>query len=118
MRLTIGPSGEVTIDTDDPQQVIAVVKGLRNGSAPTKPAKGKKKLRAELESYDEPLSAQLVDAWNWLVANDNEAGSNSEEMAAGLGINPHTAVYRIAQLVKKDLAHKVKPGRYRAGTSR
>jgi hypothetical protein len=117
MKLTITAGGDVIIDTDDPHHAVTVARALRNSTATEKKSHHKKKEPvAELESYDEPLSPQLVDAWNWLVANDKASGCRAEEMAAGLDINPHTAVYRLSQLLKKELIHRVRPGCYRAGS--
>lgn len=115
MKLTVTRDGDVIIETGDRHEAVAVARELRNGA---KPAKQRRKKRAELESAEESLSPQLVDAWNWLVNNDTPDGSRPEEMAESLEINPHTAVYRIGQLVKKDLAWKAAPGRYRAGSTR
>jgi hypothetical protein len=119
MKLTITAAGDLIIDTDDPHHAVTVARALRNSTAAAAEKKShhkKKEPVPELESYDEPLSPQLVDAWNWLVANDTASGRRAEEMAEGLDINHHTAVYRLGQLLKKELIHRVRPGGYRAGS--
>lgn len=111
--VTVAPDGQVITECDSVTETAALVSALRNGKAPRKQRAATPKL--ELESEDVPLSAVLVETWNWLVAHDNPEGVHPREVAAGLGIKKATANYRLIELTKKELAHKTGPGRFRAG---
>lgn len=112
MRVTVTTTGDVVVDADTPAQAAAFVRELRAGR---KPGRKKKARPLEIESIEEPLSPALVDTWNWLVANNTDAGVTATDCAAGLDIAHNTATYRLKQLVSKDLAHQPERGRYRPG---
>jgi DNA-binding NarL/FixJ family response regulator len=114
MKITVTPAGELVIDADA-AETASLIKSLRNGKVPH--ARKAKKQTKALESESVPLSNALVDTWNWLVANDTADGLSSQDVARGLDLKPHTATYRLNTLVEKDLAFRVVPGRYRAGSS-
>lgn len=104
-------AGEVAIEFDSPGDVAMFVREM-NATKKASPRRGKP---LAIESTDESLSQPLVDTWNWLVANNNPEGVGAADVAAGLGINIHTANYRLRQLFQKSLAHQPSAGRYRPG---
>lgn len=112
MKVTVTPAGEVVVDTDSPAQAAAFVRELHRGKKPTRKKKPKP---LEIESIEEPLSQELVDTWNWLVANNTDEGVTAADCAEGLDIKPLTARYRLHQLVTKELAHQPGRGRFRPG---
>jgi hypothetical protein len=116
VKVTDTRDGDVVVDTHDAAEAAAFVRELHDGKGSTKRrrrAPAKKAL--ELESEDIPLSPALVETWNWLVAHDDPDGQHSSDVAAGLGINEHTSLYRLNKLIDRELAHRIRPGRYRAG---
>jgi hypothetical protein len=117
-RVTVTASGEVVVESSGAAETAALVKELRSGRARGRAgskARTGSKRKLELESEDVPLSAQLVETWNWLVKHDSAEGVHHTDIATALGIKPATAIYRLNQLQDKELAHKTHPGRYRAG---
>lgn len=114
MRVTVTTTGDVVVDTDSPAQAAAFVRELRNGSK-KKAVRQKKPRPLAIESAEEPLSQELADTWNWLVAYDNTDGVSMPDVAAGLDLIPATAGYRLRQLIAKGLAHQPARGRFRPG---
>lgn len=112
MRVTVTTTGDVVVDTDSPAQAAAFVRELRTGK---KAARKKKPRPLAIESAEEPLSQELADTWNWLVAHDNTDGVSMPDVAAGLDLIPATANYRLRQLIAKGLAHQPARGRFRPG---
>ena len=113
MRIVVTPAGEVQIDTDDAKEAAALIAALRNGASTPR-----KKTSRAAAAPEVALSAVLAETWNWLVANDSAGGLAPVEVAAGLGIKHHAAVWRIAELVKKGVAYRASLGHYRAGEGR
>lgn len=113
MKVTITLDGDVVVDTDDPTQALAMVAGLRNGTKP-KPKQKRKKEKFVVDQ-EVQLSKELVDTWNWLVANDTPTGSKPEYAAGPLGCTVATAAQRMQKLVAEGLAYRVKRGYYRSG---
>jgi hypothetical protein len=115
MRVTVATTGEVFIETRDAAEAASFVRELRNGKTPQRRRRAALPKPKELESEDIPLSSALVDTWNWLVKHDDAEGCHSRDVAKGLGIQEHAVIYRLNKLVEKDLAHRTRPGRFRAG---
>jgi hypothetical protein len=117
MKVIVHPDGEVSFETDDVGQALAMVKALRNGASPPKPPARREQAAPEEEV---PVSAVLAQTWEWLVAHDGETetGWRATDVAAALGIQKATATYRLSQLVKKGLAHRLRRAHYRAGEVR
>ena len=120
--LSGGDDRRISMETDDldsalallqtaPTTLAAMIKALRNG----KPIPKRKVKPKAIRSNDEPLSPQLVETWNWLVKHDSDQGVTPVEIAVGLKLAQATAVYRVSELVKKQLARRVRRGHYRAG---
>ena len=114
MKVTVTPEGEVSFDTEDSAQALEMIRGLRNGG-PTGPKKKRGPYKKKSEPVQEvPLSAPLVETWNWLVANASD-GVTAQEVADALDLKQPTASYRLGQLIDKDLAHSPKRGVYLPG---
>jgi hypothetical protein len=112
MKVTINTEGEVAFDTDDVGQALDMIKALRNGHA-VKPKKSHKRKPEPAEEV--PLSAPLLETWNWMVAEGATEGVSAGEVADALGLKQATAGYRLGQLVEKGLAHSPKRGVYCPG---
>lgn len=117
MKLTVVANGDVVVETDDPRQAAQFVREFRNGKHVTKHV-AQKRNPLEIASVDEPLSPQLVETWNWLIAHDMATGVTADAVAHALKIKLATANYRVTHLVRKDLARRVSRGHYRAGGKR
>ena len=115
MKIVVQPNGAVEVDVHDAIEAAAFIKALQH----EKPKRHRqpKKPRLELVSTEESLSPALVETWNWLVANDHGDGVTPNDIAVGLELLPATANYRLARLRERELAHRVSPGRYRAGAA-
>ena len=120
MKVIVSPNGEVIFETENTTQALDMIKALRNGTAPSKPAKRGpyKKRTTPVEQVEEiPLSPRLVETWEWLVANDSESGVRVPDIARGMGLRTGTVTWRCNQLIDKGLAHRIGRGRYRPGES-
>jgi hypothetical protein len=122
MKIIVFPDGEVTFETEDVTQALAMVQGLRNGiTAPgSKKSHHKKKSSQPVAPDkklvpDKKLSRQSLATWNWLVANDRPSGVYVDEIAAGLNISRHAATWRLTNLIDKGLVHRKRRGYYRPG---
>jgi hypothetical protein len=117
-RVTVSSNGQVTVESDGAAETAALVHELRGGRARGRAgSKGRvgSKKKLELESEDVPLSTALVETWNWLVKHDSPEGLHVNEVAEGLDIKAATANYRLTALMGKELAHRTRPGYFRAG---
>lgn len=114
MKVVVSPDGQVSFETDDVEQALAMVNSLRAGAkaAPKKHAHHHHKKKADGGTS---LSPALAQTWEWLVAHDSTEGVTTAEVAEGLGLQEPAATWRLNRLLKKELAHRLKRGHYRAG---
>jgi len=127
MRITV-----IDVEHDDAAAAIAAIHaalGARSNGRPATYAQPlptletpaieapkKKKTEEEVELVE--LSPKLVDTWNWLVANDTPRGVALAEIAVAMNLAHATTTWRLNALIKKQMAYRVRRGRYRAGERR
>jgi hypothetical protein len=100
VKITVGADGEVTVETTNVNEALAMINALRNGRN---------------KEADVPLSPLLHQAWEWLVAHDSPEGVSPVVMAEEFGVPTATATWRLSALIRKGLAHRVARGCYRPG---
>ena len=128
MKLTINPAdGTITVDTADNISAAQFVRELLSGHtapqpkaieskrATKKPAKKQARKLASPKA-DRPLSKAMDETWAWMAASDRPDGVTSEEVAQAFGLTHAGGLWRINQLVKREMAWRVAPGRYRVGS--
>ena len=121
MRITV-----IDVDADDTataMSAIAAALGRSNGHTPpmsdvTSRAMSGPPAQLELAAAPvkpQPISKELMKAWQFLVAHDRDNGITPGEVAAGLHLKHATAIWRMNRLLEKGMAYRVKRGHYRAG---
>lgn len=126
MKLTINPAdGTITGEWDDDVSAAQFVRELLSGHAPPPPKaieakrvtrKPRKKTKLALPKADRPLTKVHDETWAWLAASDRPEGVSPAELAKAFGLSVAGALWRINELIKRDMAWKTGPGRYRVGS--
>jgi hypothetical protein len=124
MKLTINPAdGTITVDTPDNVSAAQFVRELLSGHTPEAPkaieakrVKKPRKRKLAPPKADRPLSRTMDETWAWLAASDRPEGVTSEEVAKAFGLSHAGGLWRINELIKRDMAWRVAPGRYRVGS--
>lgn len=114
MKVTLNPDGSVDFDCSTPEEAVALARRLQNGSA-AKVRKAPPPPPQEPVEEVVEVSSQLMDVWNYLVANDCSSGSAITEVANSLSLTSRSARVRLGRLVRFGLAHEVSKGMYRPG---
>jgi hypothetical protein len=127
MKLTINPAdGTITVDTPDNVSAAQFVRELLSGHAPapapkaieakrvTKKSRRKRKLAPP--KADRPLSKTMDETWAWLAASDRPEGVTADEVAKAFGLSHAGGLWRVNELIKREMAWRVAPGRYRVGS--
>jgi len=118
VKITVTADGEVSFETEDIDQAIAMVARLRNGAKPAATKSHHKKPAPEPEPEPEPevqVSAVLYQTWEWLVAHDRSEGTATHVIARELGLQVPTTGWRLKKLKAAGLAHQTKRGYWRPG---
>jgi hypothetical protein len=127
MKLTLNlTDNTITVDTPDDTSAAQFVRELISGHPHTPAPKAieakrvakKPRRRKKLAppKPDRPLSKAMDETWAWLAASDRPEGITSEEVAKAFGLSHAGGLWRINALIKRDMAWRVGPGRYRVGS--
>ena len=122
MKLVINPTdGTITVETPDNVSAAQFVRELcqpqPQKAIEAKPKRKPKKQKALAPPRpDRPLSKPMDETWAWLAAADGPRGVTAEELANAFGITTAGALWRLNQLIKRDMAWRVSTGHYRVGS--
>lgn len=130
MKLTIRPDeGTITVETPDDVSAAQFVRELLHGTPAAAPApkaieakrvakKPRKQPRKKLAAprADRPLTKVHDETWAWMAASDRQDGITAEEVANAFGLSHAGGLWRINELIKRDMAWRCAPGRYRVGS--
>jgi hypothetical protein len=130
MKLTINANdGTITAETSDDVSAAQFVRELLSGHAAPPPkaieakpveskrvAKKPRKRKLAPPKADRPLTKVHDETWAWLAASDRPEGVTAAEVAEAFGLSQAGGLWRINELVKRDMAWRVGPGRYRVGS--
>lgn len=106
MKITMSPTGEITIDTNGstPAEVAGTILAVQQ------------ELRKQLEQAERPVSLNDCQGatYDWMVEHDCEAGIHISSLGKAFGITTSAAGHRMTGLVRDGFVRNVGTGRYRA----
>lgn len=115
MKITISPSGEIHMDTNGstPAEIAGVILSVQRDL--------RREVEAKRDNDSRPPSLNDMNGqmYDWLVANDSEAGVHFSAAARHFNISNGAARHRLYNLVKLGFAHQAgtpRSGLYRAVT--
>ena len=129
MRIEINPAtGLITAEIEDDSSAAGFVRELLSGAKPApapkaleakrvpkKPVKRRKRKLAPPKP-DRPLTKVHDETWAWMAASDRPEGVTADEVGEAFGISKAGGLWRINELVKRDMAWRCAPGHYRVGS--
>jgi hypothetical protein len=127
MKLVISPDGTITVETPDSPSAAEFVRELYGARVapiaepkaiePKRAAKKPRRKKLAQPKADRPLTKVHDETWAWLAASDRPDGVTAEEVAQAFGLSHAGGLWRINELIKRDMAWRVGPGRYRVGSA-
>jgi hypothetical protein len=127
MKLVISPDGSITVETPDSPSAAEFVRelyGARVAPVAAAPkaieakrvAKKPRRKKLAQPKADRPLTKAMDETWAWLAASDRPEGVTADEVAKAFGLSHAGGLWRINALIKREMAWRVGPGRYRVGS--
>lgn len=130
MKVVIKPAeGTIEVDIADDSSGAQFVRELMSGHIPapeqpkaieskrvTKKRGRPRKKDLAPPRADRPLTKVHDETWAWLAASDRPDGVTADEVAKAFGLSHAGGLWRINELIKRDMAWRVGPGRYRVGS--
>lgn len=129
MKVVIKPAeGTIEVDIADDSSGAQFVRELMSGALPApeapkaieakRPRKRGRPRKKDLAPprADRPLTRIQDETWAWLAASDRPDGVTIDEVAQAFGLSHAGAGWRLNQLVRRDMAWRIAPGRYRVGS--